>query len=280
MRILVLGGHGSLGQDLVPVLGEAHTVLAPTHAEVDILQSDALRVALDRARADAVVNAAALADVDGCEREPGRAWDLNADAVRWIAQVCRERNVTLAQVSTDYVFDGKKDGPYVESDRPRPINVYGKSKLQGERNALDTAGRAFVARTSWLFGRHGKNFPNRVLAAARNGGEIKAVSDWFGSPTSTVDLSRAIRTLLENGATGLFHLVNEGRQSRLEQAQEILEAVGPAHKATLVPISSATLLQLPAARPHSTALTSERAAAAGVTFPPRPTSVRAFASIE
>ena len=275
MRILVLGGSGSLGSDLRPVLAERHTVYAPPHADADLLKSDTLRKALDITRADAVVNAAALADVDACEREPQRAFDLNADGVRWLAQVCRERNVLLAQVSTDYVFDGKKDAPYVESDATRPINVYGRSKLQGERNALDVAGKAFVVRTSWLFARKGKNFPNKVLLAGREGGEIRAVSDWFGSPTSTVDLARGIRTLLETQATGVFHLVNEGVQSRLEQAQEILAAIAP-HKATVDAIHSSTLLDLPAARPRYTALASERAAAAGVVMRPRAEAVREF----
>ncbi|HVO31786.1 MAG TPA: dTDP-4-dehydrorhamnose reductase [bacterium] len=278
MRILVLGGSGSLGSDLVPILSAKHTVLAPGHAEVDLLRSDSLRAAIDKARADAVVNAAAMADVDRCEREPARAWDLNSDAVRWLAQVCRERNATLVQISTDYVFDGKKGAPYVESDRTRPVQVYGKSKLQGEKNALDVAGKAVVVRTSWLFARKGKNFPNKVLAAARTGGEIKAVSDWFGSPTSTVDLSRAIGTLLEGAATGIFHVVNEGVQSRLEQANEILAAVGAGNKATVSAISSATLLDLPAARPRFTALASERAAAAGVHMRPRAEAVREFVS--
>ena len=277
MRILVLGGSGSLGSDLKAILAEKHTVFAPSHADADLLKSDLLRAALDGTRADAVVNCAALADVDACEREPQKAFDLNADGVRWLAQVCRERNVLLGQISTDYVFDGKKDAPYVESDRPRPLQVYGRSKLQGERNALDVATKAFVARTSWLFARRGKNFPNKVLAAGRNGGEIKAVSDWFGSPTSTVDLSRAIRTLLEQQATGVFHLVNEGAQSRVEQANEILGALGT-HRAAVQAISSATLLDLPAARPRYTALASERAAAAGVVMRPRSEAVREFVS--
>src|SRR6185295_10391827 len=169
----------------------------------------------------------------------------------------------------------RKGEPYVETDRTKPINVYGKSKLQGEKNALDLAGKALVVRTSWLFARAGKNFPNRVLTAAREGGEIKAVSDWFGSPTSTVDLSRGIRALLESGATGLVHVSQEGVQSRLDQANEILAAVG-AHKAKVVAIASSTLLSLPAARPQNTALASERSTVWGVSLRPRAESVAEF----
>ena len=276
MRILVLGGSGSLGADLVPVLAERHETHAPPHADVDVRVSDQVRRALDVTRADAVVNCVALADVDRCEREPELAWQLNADSVRYIAAACAERGVSLLQISTDYVFDGRKDAPYVESDKTRPIQIYGKSKLQGERNALEVAPRAAVVRTSWLFSRTGKGkFANTVLQAGREGGEVRAVSDWFGSPTSTVDLALALRALLEAGATGLFHAANPGSASRLEQAQEILAALA-SHKATVTPVASASLLSLPAPRPRSTALASERLGSLGISLRPRAEAVREF----
>lgn len=277
MRILVLGGSGSLGTDLVPVLAERHEVHAPPHAAVDVLSSDAVRAGIDRTRPDALVNLVALADVDRCEREPELAWQLNADSVRYIAGACAERGVSLLHVSTDYVFDGTKNTPYVESDATRPIQTYGKSKLQGERNALDIAPRAAVVRTSWLFSRSGRGkFANAVLEAGRRGGEIRAVSDWYGSPTSTVDLSRLIRALLEAGATGVFHGANPGVASRLEQAKEILDALGGDQRATLTPVASASLLALPAARPRYTALASERLGVFGISLRPRPEAVREF----
>lgn len=275
MKILVLGGSGSLGLDLKEVLAERHDVFAPPHADVDLAKIDTLRRALDVTHADAVVNAAALADVDRCEREPELAWQVNADGVRWLAQVCRERSAALVHVSTDYVFDGKKDSPYLEVDPPNPVQVYGKSKLAGEQNALSIASRALVVRTSWLFSRHGKNFPNRVLAAAREGGEIRAVTDWFGSPTSTVDVATAIGALLEKGATGLVHVVNAGAQSRVEQAEEILALLG-SHQARVTPIASATLLDLAARRPRYTALASSRLEALGVRPRPRAEALREF----
>lgn len=279
MRILVLGGSGSLGTDLCPLLASRHEVFAPPHRDVDVLSSDSVRRALDASRADAVVNCAALADVDRCEREPEAAWQLNADAVRYIAGAAAERGVSLLHVSTDYVFDGEKGAPYVESDRTNPIQVYGKSKLQGERNALDIAGRATVVRTSWLFSRSGKGkFANAVLAAGRNGGDVKAVRDWFGSPTSTVDLSDVMMRLLEAGATGVFHVANPGAQSRLEQANEILNALGP-HKANVIAVSSASLLGLSAARPRDTALASERLGALGISLRPRAEAVREFVGV-
>ena len=277
MRVLLIGGSGTLGRDLQAVFGASgHETFAPPHQDVDLLFPDRLRKALDVTGADAVVNAAALADVDRCEREPDLAFQVNGDGVRYLAAVCRERNAHLLQVSTDYVFDGRKGEPYLESDPVRPLQVYGKSKRNGERNALQTGAKAAVVRTSWLFGRHGRNFPNRVLQAAREGGEIKAVEDWFGSPTSTIDLSRAILALVEKGATGVFHAANPpGAQSRLDQAREILAAVGD-HKATLVPIAAATLLNLPARRPRYTALASERLAPLGITLRDRAAAVREF----
>ena len=216
--------------------------------------------------------------MDLCEKEPERAFQINGDGVRYLSTACRERNVLLVQVSTDYVFDGRKgrETPYTETDRPRPVQVYGKSKLAGERHALQIAGKAIVARTSWLFGHAGrKNFANKVLDAARNGGDVRAVADWYGSPTSTVDAARAIRALIEAGATGIFHVVNPGAQSRVEQAREILAAFGP-HKATLVPIDSATLLNLPAARPGATPLASDKLSALGIHMLPRADAVREF----
>ena len=276
MRVVVLGGSGMLGSDLGAILAERHEVMAPPHSAVDVLIPDQIRRALDATRAHAVVNCVALADVDRCEREPDLAWQVNADAVRYIASACRERSVHLVHVSTDYVFDGKKDAPYVESDRTRPVQVYGKSKLAGEQNALTVAGKAAVVRTSWLFGRSGKDkFANKVVAAGRGGGEVKAVSDWFGSPTSTVDLSQAIRGILEQGATGVFHAANPGAISRLEQAQEILASLG-SHKATLTPVASATLLKLDAARPRYTALASERLVPLGIRMRDRADAVREF----
>ena len=275
MRILLLGGSGALGSDLKPALAERNDVFAPPHAAIDLAKPDTLREALDKSRADVVVNAAAWADVDGCEKDPERAWLVNADGVRWLATAARERGARLVQVSTDYVFDGAKGAPYVESDATRPVNVYGKSKLAGERNALDIASRTLVVRTSWLFSRAGRNFPNNVLARAREGGEIRAVTDWLGSPTSTVDLSRAIAALLVAGATGVVHVAQAGVQSRLDQAKEILAAVGE-NQATLVPIGSATLLSLPARRPRATALASERLESFGVHLRPRAESVREF----
>ncbi len=277
MRILLLGGSGGLGRDLQPVLAERHEVAAPPHGEVDLLVPDALRRALDRARADAVVNAAAFADVDGCERDPDRAHAVNADGVRHLATACRERNVLLAQISTDYVFDGRKEGPYVESDATRPLQVYGRSKLAGERNALQVAPKAMVVRSSWLFTRHGRNFANAVLAAARDGGEVRAVRDWFGTPTFTLDLARALRALLEAGATGVFHVANPGPVSRFDQAREILEAVGR-HRATLVPVAAGSL-SLVAARPRSTALASERLESIGLRLRPRADAVRDFVAL-
>lgn len=280
MNILLIGGTGGLGTDLAKVLadGGRHEVFAPPHSAADLLYPDKLRAALDATRADVAVNAAAIADVDLCEKEPERAFQINGDGVRYLSTACRERNVLLVQVSTDYVFDGRKgrETPYTEADKTRPVQVYGKSKLAGERHALQIAGKAIVARTSWLFGHAGrKNFANKVLDAARDGGEVRAVADWYGSPTSTVDAARAIRALIEHGATGIFHVVNPGAQSRVEQAREILAAFGP-HKATLVPIESATILNLPAARPGATPLANDKLASLGIHMLPRADAVREF----
>lgn len=239
MRVAVTGSSGRLGRALVHALEDAPFTgprgpLAWTRADLDLDAPDGIATALDRDRPEVVVHAAAWTDVDGCARDPDLAMRRNGDATGILAAACAARGVELVVVSTNEVFDGRRtDGRgYDATDRPEPANPYGASKLAGERAAIDAfgdqAGTALgIARTSWLFGPPGRDFPDKIIQAAARaqaaGEPLRVVADEWGSPTSTADLAEAIVELLaEDVHPGLHHLVNGGIASRAEWAAEVL----------------------------------------------------------
>jgi len=239
MRVAVTGSTGRLGRALVRALEDApfsgpRGPLAWTRAELDLDAPAGVAAALDRDRPEVVVHAAAWTDVDGCARDADLALARNGIATGVLAAACAARGVELIVVSTNEVFDGARtDGRgYAPNDEPAPANPYGASKLAGERAAIeafgDTAATGLgIARTSWLFGPPGPDFPHKILdAAARaaaGGAPLQVVADEWGSPTSAADLAEAIVELLaENAHPGLHHLVNGGIASRAEWAAEVL----------------------------------------------------------
>jgi dTDP-4-dehydrorhamnose reductase len=239
MRVAVTGSTGRLGRALVHALEDAPFTgprgpLAWTRDELDLDAPAGVADALDRDKPEVVVHAAAWTDVDGCARDPGLALARNGVATGVIAAACAARGVELIVVSTNEVFDGARtDGQgYVPDDEPRPANPYGASKLAGERAAMQAFGDAAatslgIARTSWLFGPPGRDFPHKILDAAGRaaaaGEALQVVADEWGSPTSAADMAEAIVELLaENAHPGLHHLVNGGIASRAEWAAEVL----------------------------------------------------------
>jgi dTDP-4-dehydrorhamnose reductase len=230
-RILLLGGSGHLGTALAREMeSRGLTVDAPPRAEVDLRDADLATEVARRAPA-AVVNAAAYNDVDGAESEANRAevLRLNRDVPAALARTCREREVPLVHVSTDYVFDGRKGEPYVEDDAVGPLQAYGRSKREGERAVLAACPGALVVRTSTLFGadgRCGSSFVDAVLARARAAGRVDVVRLPVSSPTYAPDLARALLALLDAGAAGIVHVANAGGCSRLELAREALRQAG------------------------------------------------------
>src|SRR5271169_3739163 len=167
MRILVTGSEGMLGQDLVPHIAGRHEVIPLVQADVDITDSDRTSFVISGAKPDVVIHAAAFTAVDACEGNPKLSFQVNAEGTRNVALACRQARAAMVYLSTDYVFDGKKTCPYVETDEPNPINVYGESKLQGEKYVTELAEHAWIVRTSWLFGPLGKNFVDAILTRAR-----------------------------------------------------------------------------------------------------------------
>jgi len=259
LDVVVLGGRGMLGTDLVgalrrhPAFDRVEVADLP---EVDVTRLDPLLALLRRSRPDVVVNCAAFTDVDGCEGRPEHAFAVNAVGAGNAATAAEAVGAHIVHISTDYVFDGRKGAPYVEEDPPAPLSVYGKSKLEGEHRVAAVS-RWTIVRTAWLYGRHGDNFVHRILARAREKREILGVTDQVGSPTWTRDLSLALIAIIERGATGLFHAANAGACSRYEQICHMLRCADI--PVEVRPVDSAAFPR-PAAIPPNSALDCSRLA--------------------
>lgn len=219
---MIIGANGMLGTDLRSVFPEA---AALTHKDVDITDRDAVLAAIRKAAPDVVINAAAYTNVDGCEDEQEKAYAINGLGPAYLAEVCKEAGATLVHYSTDYVFDGTRK-EYVESDATNPISVYGRSKLAGEENIRYNMSDYRIIRTSWLFGRHGKNFVDTMLTLSKQMPTVKVVNDQIGKPTYTVDLARKTTEIISLPA-GIYHTTNEGVCSWFEFASAIIQNVVP-----------------------------------------------------
>ena len=269
MRLLVTGAGGQLGHDVVVAATAAgDDVASCDHARLDVTDRDAVLGAITTWRPDAVVHCAAWTAVDACEDEPERAFTANALAVRWVAEACDRVGAHLVHVSTDYVFDGTLDRPYVEWDATGPTSVYGASKLAGEREALALGPRAAVVRTSWVCGEHGSNMVATVLRLApeREGqeGALAFVADQRGHPTFTADLAPLLRRLALDRRSGLVHATNQGAVSWYEFIGDVLAAAGY-DRAMVRPITTAELdPPRPAPRPANSVLDNAVLRAAGI----------------
>jgi dTDP-4-dehydrorhamnose reductase len=211
MRILVTGAGGMLGRAVaLDCRARGDEVFAHDRASLDITDAARVAEAFARERPDAVVNCAAWTDVDGCELDPARAFEINSGAVEILAAASRRAAASFVTVSTDYVFDGGKQGFYTQRDDPDPRSHYGRAKLDGERRAQAATARCAVVRTGWIFGDGGRNFLSRVVALARGGAHLTAITDAYGTPTYSVDLAARLRLLAELDLPGVYHVVNAG----------------------------------------------------------------------
>ena len=241
--ILVVGSRGMLGHDLMQVLtGDVRGV---DIEEIDITSFESTRRVLLTLKPEVVVNAAAYTDVDGCETKRELAMQVNGEGVAHLALAAREIGAKLVHVSTDYVFDGKKESPWLEDDPTNPLSVYGESKLAGELNAR-LGPDHLIVRTQWLYGLNGKNFVETMLRLGREKKELSVVDDQIGSPTWTVDLGLAIKALIDEGCRGTFHAANAGFCSWNGFARAIFEEAGL--DVTVTPMTT-TELGRPATRP-------------------------------
>jgi len=224
MRIVITGAHGQLGRSLQNVL-VGHEILPVDLPEHDITRLDIITT-IAAFQPDVVIHAGALTDVDACELDPDSAYRVNALGTRNVAVACQRCDAPMIYVSTDYVFDGAKGEPYLEFEEPSPINVYGRSKLAGERLVRDLLSRFYIVRTAWLYAQGGNNFVAKILSLAGERDELSVVTTEVGSPTYAPDLAEAIVHLIEYPLYGIYHLVNEGSCSRYEFASKILEFAG------------------------------------------------------
>ena len=253
--ILVVGSKGMLGTDLMQVL--SGDVRGVDIEEIDITSFESTRRVLLTLKPQVVVNAAAYTDVDGCETRRELAMQVNGEGVAHLALAVREIGAKLVHVSTDYVFDGKKESPWLEDDPTNPLSVYGESKLAGELNARLVPDHLIV-RTQWLYGQSGKNFVETMLRLGGEKKELSVVDDQIGSPTWTVDLGLAIKALIDKGCRGTYHAANAGFCSWNGFARAIFEEAGL--DVAVTPMAT-TELGRPATRPLYSVLDCDKLAA-------------------
>ncbi|MDI6868649.1 MAG: dTDP-4-dehydrorhamnose reductase [Coprothermobacterota bacterium] len=228
MKVMVLGAKGMLGQDLVPVLQEEHEVFPYSHEDLDITKRETVWRAIKELGPDLVINCAAYTDVDKAESEREKAYAVNALGVQNIALACADFKAVLLQISTDYVFDGQKRTPYLPLDQPNPINWYGYTKYAGEKFVEWHLSRFYILRTSWLYGKHGKNFVSTILKLAQERDHLEVVNDQIGAPTHTKSLAKAILWLIKTEQFGIHHYTDFAGEgvSWYEFASKIVKLAG------------------------------------------------------
>ena len=236
MRIFITGCKGQLGRALYTALAE-HRLTGCDLPELDITDRSAIGAAIADFGPDVVIHTAAWTDVDGCARDPERAYRVNALGTQNVALACAACGAAMAHVSTNEVFDGTATEPYREWDPPHPTNPYARSKAAGEWFVRHLLCRFYVARTAWLYASGGRNFPHRMVQLADEHGTLRVVTDEVGNPTYAPDLASAIAALVQTGAYGVYHLTNAGYCSRYDFAREILRISGRER----VPIEPITL---------------------------------------
>ncbi len=256
MKLLVTGAAGMLGRDVMLAAGNAgHEVVGYGHSELDIADAEATSAKIEAERPDVVINCAAWTDVDGAEEHEQEATRINGAGAGNVAAAAAAVGASVVYVGSDYVFDGSKGSPYVETDETAPLSAYGRGKLAGEEATRAANKRHFVVRSAWLFGTGGPNFVETMLRLAADHGEVLVVRDQVGSPTYTWHLAYGVVRLIEGVEFGIHHMAAAGACSWYEFAREIFEQAEVECK-----VMSATteMLGRPAPRPAYSALESQR----------------------
>lgn len=285
--LLLFGASGQVGRELRRALAPLGSVVAPSHAEVDLTDARALREIIEHVQPAAIVNSAALTNVDRAEREPDLARALNEVAPGIMAQEAARIGALVVHYSTDYVFDGDADMPYAEDSTPNPINTYGESKLGGERAVASSGAPHLIIRTSWVYSADGNGFVPTLLRQLRDQREFRVVADQTGSPTWSRSLAATTVSILGALASGdgfdlpdadfgVYHLGGSGVANRVAIANELIEAVfsETESRPVVIPISAAEFAAA-ARRPGYSAISNDRAARRfGVTLGPWQTELR------
>jgi len=256
MKVLVAGANGQLGKDMMLAAGNAgHDVVGHRRAEMDVADAEQVRRRVDLERPDMIVNCAAWTDVDGAETAEEAAFAVNGTGAGNVAAAAREVGAAVVYVSTDYVFDGEKGSPYVESDQPAPLSAYGRTKLAGEEATAAANPRHFIVRSSGLFGIGGGNFVATMLRLAESTNEVLVIRDQVTSPTYTWHLAYGLTRLIDGIEYGIHHMAAAGQCSWYEFAREIFEQANVDCK---VLSGTTEMLGRPAPRPPFSAMVSQR----------------------
>lgn len=257
MKVLITGNKGQLGRECESVFQGSHEIRGADLPELDLTNRSALDACVENFQPDVIVNCAAYTRVDDAEQasERARCRQVNAGVPEMLAEICKERDLHLIHISTDYVFDGKKPVPvpYIETDPTGPLSWYGRTKLEGEDLIRKIAPRYAILRTAWLYGQHGRNFPQAIVrkALACPPQPLKVVHDQYGSPTCAERLAQQVFVAAEAGATGLFHATSEGACTWFDFARELLGHMNISRE--VIPCRSADY-PTPAVRPANSIL--------------------------
>jgi len=249
LKVVLVGSSGMLGSDIAGVFGDIDLACLTSEA-LDITDRDRVWEGIRDLKPDLLIHAAAFTDVDGCESDPDRAFRVNALGTRNLATACESIGCPILYISSDYVFDGEKGAPYNELDQPSPLNNYGRSKLMGERFVVSHTNRFFIVRTSWLFGRSGRNFVDTMCRLIQEREAVDVVNDQVGCPTYTRDLAMKLREVIRCGY-GIYHVTNSSYCSWFEFASEIARLLSADTK--IRPVSSDRFGR-PAVRPSFSVL--------------------------
>jgi dTDP-4-dehydrorhamnose reductase len=281
LRVLVTGAGGMVGRAVSAYCcARGDLVFSYDHPALDISDPNTVRHTLQRDKPDVVINCAAWTDVDACEVDEERAFAVNATGPENLARASRQINAGLITISTDYVFDGQKDGFYTQRDQPNPVSVYGRAKLEGERRAQLTYARTIVVRTGFVFGSGGTNFLSTIVAQARRGERLTAIRNAYGTPTYAPDLAQRLLELAQLDLPGTFHVVNAGAGASYEEFARMaldLSGCGATNQLVSVDVDS---LERVAPRPRNSRLKCLLSEAIGLTpLPPWQDSLRSFATL-
>ena len=256
MKILITGANGLLGHELSSVLKD-HSLILLSHSQLDISDIDSVNKKIDSTSPDIIINSAAYTQVDNCETNYDLAFKSNAIGPKNLAIKCKQLDIPLIHISTDYVFEGNENkSPLVEDDKLGPKTIYGKTKLEGEKFVKENCDKYFILRTAWLYG-EGKNFVKTMLNLSEKNKELKVVNDQIGSPTYAKDLANAIKEIIEKKSDkyGIYHVTNKGEVSWYEFAKKIFEFNKIEIK--VIPVTSEEFPR-PALRPHYSVLSNQK----------------------
>ena len=252
-KAVITGAGGLLGRHMANQLDSSGwKVIALSHPDLDVTDEESIKRIIGAINPDIVINCAATTDVDRCECEHEWAFAINENGPRFLSRISRDCGASIVHVSTDYVFDGEKDGFYTQDDKPNPLSVYAESKMAGEMAVFEESKDSFVIRTSWIYGPGGRNFGSCVINLAKTGAKIKGVTDQISIPTYAPDLAARIEEIINIGTYGLYHITSAGPTNWYDFARAILDFAG-FENVEIQPVTRADLRQL-ARRPRNTPL--------------------------